>query len=656
MNPVRQEEILIQDACRGLQGAVERLAQAARPRLCAYLLRLTMDYDLTEDLTQETLLEMVKSLPALREPEKFWPWLFRIALSKAQFHWRKQHRRQSVETSYRQFLRQLAENGSQEAFGGLLQSELSHSVLAAINQLDPNHRAILSLRCFEQLSYGDISHSLQTSETNARILFFRAKQALKKQLAHAGIGKKSLLMSLAFFARLTKPAEAAAPTVAAASLKVSASTAILAACGTKGVAIIAAAGLAASTMITTVAVQHYKQANPYNLPDRNAVTSVHFTVQGRNNTPGAPSSFSKGAYQQWFYFPAGPDGPVFMRMQRWDPLQTNSLCAWLQNQQANYYHHSGSKTLYIQNYRLWSRSTTQLLVRRLPSDDTDFCAFLDEVEGARPGLIDYRDRKTQMLAQAVDRRFVDVPDFQVQYEYNTLGADFFQNNWPTDTPVIDQRDQMRKRGWTFFQIEGRLGELPIVGKGRLPFFYDSSLIQPAWMHLEIAGKLTIIDTQNGAFLLDRTGLPIARYAPGHFFKGLPRPWMGMHTIDIIRRDAAAERIPFDTIQLSDYGRTGNDEDYFADAKVICTDKTDRTATALEYIVDMDGDLLTSLKIQVFDHTGQTSRAELNFTYLQELPESQEAFTEPVPPAQDLTVLPDNGIHWLIDLAADTLCQ
>ena len=84
---------LVRKAQLGCQESMAQLAQAAEPRVCAYIYRLTLNSDLTADLSQETLLQMVKSLKSLRNPERFWPWLYRTAMGKVQMHFRIQKRK-----------------------------------------------------------------------------------------------------------------------------------------------------------------------------------------------------------------------------------------------------------------------------------------------------------------------------------------------------------------------------------------------------------------------------------------------------------------------------------------------------------------------------------------------------------------------------------
>ena len=73
---------LVGRARLGDQESMEQLAKLAEPRLRAYIYRTTLNDQLTGDMVQETLLEMIKSLNCLEKVESFWPWLFKTASSK----------------------------------------------------------------------------------------------------------------------------------------------------------------------------------------------------------------------------------------------------------------------------------------------------------------------------------------------------------------------------------------------------------------------------------------------------------------------------------------------------------------------------------------------------------------------------------------------
>jgi len=86
-------------------------------------------------------------------------------------------------------------------------------VCDAIRTLNLAHRSILTLRCFEQLSYAEIAAITGQSELQARIQFFRAKQSLKRLLTQRGFGKDQFLAALGLLATITERAVRKTPAV-----------------------------------------------------------------------------------------------------------------------------------------------------------------------------------------------------------------------------------------------------------------------------------------------------------------------------------------------------------------------------------------------------------------------------------------------------------
>ena len=82
---------LVRQARQGHQNAMSLLAQKAGGRVRAYVYRVTLDPDLTEDLSQEVLLQMVQSLHDLRKEEHFWPWLYRVTQNKIKQHYKTKY-------------------------------------------------------------------------------------------------------------------------------------------------------------------------------------------------------------------------------------------------------------------------------------------------------------------------------------------------------------------------------------------------------------------------------------------------------------------------------------------------------------------------------------------------------------------------------------
>jgi len=172
---------LVRQAQQGHENSMGKLAREAEGKVYAYVYRLTLDHDLTQELSQEVLLQMVKSLNRLRKAESFGPWLYRIAQNKIRQHYRSRWKETSIfeSAAHGDFLSQYSRQNQADGLRQLIRKEWSKKLAAAMRQIRDDHRAVLSLRCFEQLSYSDIGTAMHCSEGSARVMFCRAKQTLR---------------------------------------------------------------------------------------------------------------------------------------------------------------------------------------------------------------------------------------------------------------------------------------------------------------------------------------------------------------------------------------------------------------------------------------------------------------------------------------------
>ena len=218
MNKKLSVSQLVREAGMGNKESMEKLLVATRPRLFAYLLRLTMDYHLAEDMLQEVQTEIVTSLWRLNKPDRFWPWLYKHAWGKVKHHYRDTRRHKAV------FLSEMEKDFFEQQYSTVqLQTdalsndtgteELFETIYGAMKTIGLKQRNILTMRCFEEMSFQEIGEFLDCSETNARVLFFRAKHKLKSRLRRKGFRANRLLLpALGLFGTLTsKTASAGTP-------------------------------------------------------------------------------------------------------------------------------------------------------------------------------------------------------------------------------------------------------------------------------------------------------------------------------------------------------------------------------------------------------------------------------------------------------------
>ena len=91
--------ILVRQARRGRRDALDRLIPLVQTALEPFFVKKTGQYQLTGDLVQETLLALIVSIGNLQRAESFWPWIYRIAYSKLQQHYRRRQYEGTVTVS-----------------------------------------------------------------------------------------------------------------------------------------------------------------------------------------------------------------------------------------------------------------------------------------------------------------------------------------------------------------------------------------------------------------------------------------------------------------------------------------------------------------------------------------------------------------------------
>lgn len=601
---------LVEQAQGGDVSSLETLSQLVRERLYPYARRVLLDHDKSEDVVQDVLITILQSLETLKQPNRFWSWAFAITTNKI----RERHRRDAVRRTV-----SLCEVGDGQMYGPcsadslgtdvadrLSRRELAERTQEALRQLTDRHRMVLALRFYENMPHSDIAGIMGCSELNARVTFFQAKRALVSKLRHMGIDKAALGLALAAFGHLTLAPNASAACVAVNSAAIGEGliTGLLTAKLKFAGLMVAAIGVGAAVWSLGSQPVAGTQA-----PRATGLHFVHQSLLAQSEPLDFQHTQSQGAYEQWFQFPQGFDGPFMFRIQRWDPKQEDKLCWWVENEQANYYVHSGKRVVYVNNAHLTNGNYS---TRVLPSDSQEFCAFIQEMEGGEsrqlvdgPGLEHERDPATGRLVRRVDRRFGSLGPFETVYEYAEQPKDLFSS--PAGLPVEDERDAMHKRGWTLFQVSGQLSGQGVVGAGRIPFTLGASRTHPAWIQLMIAGKTVAQDdSRNARVVLDGSE---QSFAGGSLFRGLARPWAGFHTMDTIRRDAARERIWFHTKIVR--------PDEVAEIEV--RDTKGATRYLLRYRVDIAADLLESVQFWMARGDGpEEYLGTLSFSYAQEL--------------------------------------
>lgn len=152
----------------GEQWALERFYHSYQSQVYALCLRLLQRPADAEDAMQETFVRAFRELPRFRGDSCAKTWVYRIAVNQALSMLRR--RREGAE------LHEEAAVAADGAPGLVDQMEIR----AALERTRPEHRAVLVLRFWEELSYEEIAAVLGISLPAVKMRLLRAREEFRK--------------------------------------------------------------------------------------------------------------------------------------------------------------------------------------------------------------------------------------------------------------------------------------------------------------------------------------------------------------------------------------------------------------------------------------------------------------------------------------------
>jgi RNA polymerase sigma-70 factor (ECF subfamily) len=174
------EATLVAGLRRGDPAAFDRVYAVYRPRLFAFLLRLSRTRTVAEDLLDETWLRLVRHAGSLRADTRLAAWLFTVARN---LYWT--HRRSSLlEQAAATDLLTLwpAREAGPSPFDLASTGELGRRVERALAMLPPQHREVLLLVGYEDLTPTEAAAVCGVTAEALRQRLARARAALVEAL------------------------------------------------------------------------------------------------------------------------------------------------------------------------------------------------------------------------------------------------------------------------------------------------------------------------------------------------------------------------------------------------------------------------------------------------------------------------------------------
>jgi RNA polymerase sigma-70 factor, ECF subfamily len=170
---------LIRQAARGSVESYNLLVSRWEKRVYNYLLRITANREDALDLTQDVFLKAYQNLRKLDNPERFAPWLYRIAHNEAFSLFRKRR----PETDVDELEPEATETKVTIGGSSVFPMELSLAVASALDRLSPDQREAVVLKVYQGFQFEEMAEILSCPVSTVKSRLYTALELLKTELA-----------------------------------------------------------------------------------------------------------------------------------------------------------------------------------------------------------------------------------------------------------------------------------------------------------------------------------------------------------------------------------------------------------------------------------------------------------------------------------------
>lgn len=181
------EKLLLERSKAGDVAAFEILVEAYQKKIFNLAYRTVGNYDDANDLAQEALIRIFKSIANFKEQSTFSTWVYRITTNVCLDYIRKEKNRRVLSLDEEIHVED-GEMKRQIMSDDLLPDEIAEReelrsiVSSAIDSLSEEQRLVISLRDIQGLTYEEIAVVLDCPSGTVKSRINRARQALKNVL------------------------------------------------------------------------------------------------------------------------------------------------------------------------------------------------------------------------------------------------------------------------------------------------------------------------------------------------------------------------------------------------------------------------------------------------------------------------------------------
>jgi RNA polymerase sigma-70 factor (ECF subfamily) len=167
---------------RGDAAAYEDIAAKYYRRVFMVVLGVVHDRDDAMEVTQETFYRAFKNIKRFKGGSNFYTWIYRIAVNLAIDFQRRQKRSALDLKENMDEVIVDPETSVGDPYRETRDRRLGEKLLQAINELTPDHKAVIVMRSVEGLSYKEIGRIMGCSEGTIMSRLHYARKKLQEKL------------------------------------------------------------------------------------------------------------------------------------------------------------------------------------------------------------------------------------------------------------------------------------------------------------------------------------------------------------------------------------------------------------------------------------------------------------------------------------------
>ncbi len=160
---------LIASYINGNEAVLEQLLKRHRDKIFGFIYSKVRNQELTEDLFQDTLFKVVRTLKKGKyiEEGKFLSWVIRIAHNIIIDYYRKQNKMRKVYESEDFSMFDILQDQSLDAEKQMIRKQMIDKIRVLIEQLPQDQKTVLKMRMYEELSFQEIADKTNVSINTA---------------------------------------------------------------------------------------------------------------------------------------------------------------------------------------------------------------------------------------------------------------------------------------------------------------------------------------------------------------------------------------------------------------------------------------------------------------------------------------------------------